>query len=164
MAYVLSAFNASNDIMARLAKIDTEFFYSPLSTHIAVDRESLKRAIKTCLASFVSAFRLINSGAQYASNVYRSLGNAASQIHDIIHCKYKVIVHPKAAMYSFTNGLNFVYSGYCHHHGKPALVDLFMNICGNEDNDMVAIQHSLLQLAVTASKLVRDRQHMDSEG
>ncbi|KAG2176662.1 hypothetical protein INT44_007326 [Umbelopsis vinacea] len=140
MAYVFSAFNSGNDIVARLAKIDTEFFYSPLSDYIAVDRESLKRAIKTCLASFVSAFRLINSDVHHpSSNVYRSLGNAASQIHGIIQL-------------------------YCHDQGKPALVDLFMNICGNEDNDMVAIQHSLLQLAVTATKFVRDQQLMDSEG
>ncbi|CAO3666017.1 unnamed protein product [Umbelopsis ramanniana] len=139
MAYLFTAFNASNDIILRLAQIDTEFFYSPLSDHIAVDRESLKRAIKTCLASFVSTLRLIGSGTHYASSVYHSLGNTISQIHNVIQ-------------------------GYCHQHGKPALVDLFMNICGNEDNDMVAIQHSLLELAVTASTLVREHQHMDMEG
>jgi hypothetical protein len=93
MAYLFTAFNASNDIILRLAQIDTEFFYSPLSDHIAVDRESLKRAIKICLASFVSALRLISSGTHYASSVYHSLGNAISQIHDVIQGKYKVTVN-----------------------------------------------------------------------
>lgn len=93
MDYLFTAFNASNDMIMRLAQIDTEFFYSPLSDHIAVDRESLKRAMKTCLASFVSALRLISSGTHYVSSVYHSLGNAISQIHDVVQGTCKITVN-----------------------------------------------------------------------
>ncbi|KAH8550820.1 hypothetical protein BGW37DRAFT_467935 [Umbelopsis sp. PMI_123] len=136
MSYLFSAFNTSNDIIVRLLQIDTEFFYSPLAPHIAIDCESLKRAIKACLASYISAARIVRSGAYCPSNFYHAIENTSSQVHEII-------------------------KGYCRHHGKPALVDLFMNICGKEDNDMIAIQHNLLQLAVMTSNLVQDQKHID---
>ncbi|CAO3687726.1 unnamed protein product [Umbelopsis vinacea] len=136
-AYLVAAFDPCENTTTLLAQNETEFYHSPLPTRVAIDRESLKRAVKVCLAAFIASLKLVDSGALCHESHWSVITTVTGQMCE--HIK-----------------------SYCYNHGKTALVDLFITICGNEDNDMIAIQHGLQEIGTLAHRLNSGQNHSSS--
>lgn len=159
-AYLVAAFDPCENTTTLLAQNETEFYHSPLPTRVAIDRESLKRAVKVCLAAFIASLKLVDSGALCHESHWSVITTVTGQMCEHIKstdCFFSEDT-PNCNHCLYTQS----FLGYCYNHGKTALVDLFITICGNEDNDMIAIQHGLQEIGTLAHRLNSGQNHSSS--